>query len=96
MTVTSAAIRWQRQARVLDKLYAPTCYTDALGDNLSADVFGPEDAERALDVTIPKAIREGPTRYSIRTGSLITQSESAKRSSCCRVWLRSGSAPSRG
>jgi HEPN domain-containing protein len=44
------AVRWQRQARVLGKLYAPTCYPDALGDDLPADVFGPEDAERALDV----------------------------------------------
>jgi hypothetical protein len=34
---------------VLDKLYAPTCYPDALGDDLPAVVFGPEDAERALD-----------------------------------------------
>jgi HEPN domain-containing protein len=42
------AQRWQRQARVLDKLYAPTRYPDALGDELPADVFGPEDAERAL------------------------------------------------
>jgi HEPN domain-containing protein len=41
--------RWQRQARVLDKLYAPTRYPDALGDDLPADVFGPEDAERALE-----------------------------------------------
>ena len=41
--------RWQRQARVLDKLYAPTRYPDALGDDLPADVFGLEDAERALE-----------------------------------------------
>jgi HEPN domain-containing protein len=41
--------RWQRQARVLDKLYAPTRYPDALGDELPADVFGPEDAELALE-----------------------------------------------
>lgn len=41
--------RWQRQARVLDKLYAPTRYPDALGDELPAEVFGPEDAERALE-----------------------------------------------
>jgi HEPN domain-containing protein len=34
---------------VLDKLYAPTRYPDALGDELPADVFGPEDAERALE-----------------------------------------------
>jgi HEPN domain-containing protein len=43
------AVRWQRQARVLDKLYAPTRYPDALGDELPSDVFGPEDAERALE-----------------------------------------------
>jgi len=43
------AERWQRQARVLDKLYAPTRYPDALGDELPADVFGPEDAEAALE-----------------------------------------------
>jgi HEPN domain-containing protein len=42
------AVRWQRQARVLDKLYAPTRYPDALGDELPADVFGPEDGEAAL------------------------------------------------
>lgn len=42
------AQRWQRQARVLDKLYAPTRYPDALGDELPADVFGPEDGEAAL------------------------------------------------
>jgi HEPN domain-containing protein len=42
------ALRWQRQARVLDKLYAPTRYPDALGDELPADVFGPEDGEAAL------------------------------------------------
>ena len=41
--------RWQRQARVLDKLYAPTRCPDALGDDLPADVFGPDDAERALE-----------------------------------------------
>ena len=35
---------WQRQALLLDKLYAPTRYPDALGDELPADVFGPEDA----------------------------------------------------
>ena len=40
--------RWQRQARVLDKLYAPTRDPDALGDDLPADVFGPEDAAAAL------------------------------------------------
>lgn len=43
------AVRWQRQARVLDKLYAPTRYPDALGDELPADVFGPEDAAAALE-----------------------------------------------
>lgn len=43
------AVRWQRQARVLDKLYAPTRYPDALGDDLPADVFGPEDAAAALE-----------------------------------------------
>jgi HEPN domain-containing protein len=42
------AVRWQRQARVLDKLYAPTRYPDALGDELPADVFGPEDGAAAL------------------------------------------------
>ncbi|QVL54242.1 MAG: HEPN domain-containing protein [Cyanobium sp. M30B3] len=42
------AERWQRQARVLDKLYAPTRYPDALGDDLPAVVFGPEDATAAL------------------------------------------------
>lgn len=42
------AVRWQRQARVLDKLYAPTQYPDALGDELPADVFGPEDGAAAL------------------------------------------------
>lgn len=40
--------RWQRQARVLDKLYAPTRYPDALGDEVPAEVFGPEDGEVAL------------------------------------------------
>ena len=40
---------WQQQARVLDKLYAPTRYPDALGDELPSEVFGPEDAERALE-----------------------------------------------
>jgi len=43
------AERWQRQARVLDKLYAPTRYPDALGDELPAAVFGPEDAAAALE-----------------------------------------------
>ena len=36
-------------ARLLDKLYAPTRYPDALGDELPADVFGPEDAAAALE-----------------------------------------------
>ena len=40
---------WQRQARLLDKLYAPTRYPDALGDELPADVFGPEAAAAALE-----------------------------------------------
>jgi len=43
------AERWQRQARLLDKLYAPTRYPDALGDELPAAVFGPEDAAAALE-----------------------------------------------
>jgi len=43
------AERWQRQARVLDKLYAPTRYPDALGDDLPSAVFGPEDAAAALE-----------------------------------------------
>ena len=38
----------QRQARLLDKLYAPTRYPDALGDEVPADIFGPEDSESAL------------------------------------------------
>ncbi len=38
------AQRWQRPARLLDKLYAPTRYPDALGDELPSAVFGPEDA----------------------------------------------------
>jgi HEPN domain-containing protein len=33
----------------LDKLYAPTRYPDALGDELPSEVFGPEDAELALE-----------------------------------------------
>jgi HEPN domain-containing protein len=41
--------RWQRQARVLDKLYAPTRYPDALEDELPSAVFGPEDAAAALE-----------------------------------------------
>lgn len=43
-----AAHHGQRQARKLDKLDAPTRYPDALGDELPADVFGPEDGEAAL------------------------------------------------
>jgi len=43
------AQRWQRPARLLDKLYAPTRYPDALGDELPADVFGPEDSAAALE-----------------------------------------------
>ena len=43
------AERWQRQARALDKLYAPTRYPDALGDDLPSAVFGPEDAAAALE-----------------------------------------------
>ena len=43
------AERWQRQGRVLDKLYAPTRYPDALGDDLPSAVFGPEDAAAALE-----------------------------------------------
>ena len=34
---------WKRRARLLNKLDAPTRYPDALGDELPADVFGPED-----------------------------------------------------
>jgi HEPN domain-containing protein len=40
--------QWAAQARALDKLYAPTRYPDALGDAAPMDVFGPEDAERAM------------------------------------------------
>lgn len=46
------AEQWQRQARVLDKLYAPTRYPDALGDDLPAAVFGPEDAAVALEAAM--------------------------------------------
>lgn len=42
------AERWQRQGRVLDKLYAPTRYPDAPGDDLPAAVFGPEAAAALL------------------------------------------------
>lgn len=45
--------RWQLQARALDKLYAPTRYPDALGDEAPMDVFGPEDAETALKAAEP-------------------------------------------
>ena len=34
---------------MLDTLYAPTRLTDAPGDELPVEVFGPEDAERALE-----------------------------------------------
>ena len=40
--------QWAAQALALDKLYAPTRYPDALGDAAPMDVFGPEDAERAM------------------------------------------------
>jgi HEPN domain-containing protein len=46
------AERWQRQARVLDKLYAPTCYPDALEDDLPAAVFVPEDTTAALEAAL--------------------------------------------
>lgn len=46
------AERWQRQARVLDKLYAPTRYPDALGDVLPSAVFGPEDGVAALEAAM--------------------------------------------
>jgi len=46
---SNLAQRWQRQARLLDKLYAPTRHPDALGDALPADVFGPEDGAAALE-----------------------------------------------
>ena len=35
--------------RALDKHYAPTRHPDALGDELPADVFGPEDGAAALE-----------------------------------------------
>ena len=41
-------MQWAPQARALDKLYAPTRYPDALGDVAPMDVFGPEDAEQAM------------------------------------------------
>jgi HEPN domain-containing protein len=41
--------QWASQARALDKLYAPTRYPDALGDAAPMDVFGPEDAELAMN-----------------------------------------------
>lgn len=34
---------------LLDKLYAPTRFPDAIGDELTADMFGPEDAAAALE-----------------------------------------------
>jgi HEPN domain-containing protein len=37
----------------LDKLYAPTRYPDALGDEAPMDVFGPEDVETALKAAEP-------------------------------------------
>jgi HEPN domain-containing protein len=43
-----ASAQWAPQARALDKLYAPTRYPDALGDVAPMDVFGPEDAEQAM------------------------------------------------
>lgn len=40
--------QWAAHARTLDKLYAPTRYPDALGDAAPMDVFGPEDAQHAM------------------------------------------------
>lgn len=40
--------RWSQQARLLDKLYAPTRYPDALGEMAPMDVFGAEDAAAAM------------------------------------------------
>jgi HEPN domain-containing protein len=37
------------KALLVDKLYAPTRYPDALGDELPSAVFGPEDAAAALE-----------------------------------------------
>ncbi|MFM7435359.1 MAG: HEPN domain-containing protein [Vulcanococcus sp.] len=39
-----APLRWSAQARLLDKLYAPTRYPDALGEMAPMDVFGADDA----------------------------------------------------
>ena len=36
-----------------DKLYAPTRHPDALGDEAPMDVFGPEDAQAALEAAEP-------------------------------------------
>lgn len=44
---------WQVQARALDKLYAPTRYPDALGDEAPMDVFGPEDVDAAVAAAEP-------------------------------------------
>ena len=44
-----AQTQWGAQARTLDKLYAPTRYPDALGDMAPMDVFGPEDAQEAME-----------------------------------------------
>lgn len=40
--------RWSAQARLLDKLYAPTRYPDALGEMAPMDVFGADDAAAAM------------------------------------------------
>jgi HEPN domain-containing protein len=44
---------WRVTARQLDKLYVPTRYPDALGDEAPMDVFGPEDAEAAIGAAEP-------------------------------------------
>ena len=44
-----AQTQWGAQARTLDKLDAPTRYPDALGDMAPLDVFGPEDAQKAME-----------------------------------------------
>ncbi|MFN7899522.1 MAG: HEPN domain-containing protein [bacterium] len=41
--------RWQRQARLLDKLDAPTRHPEARGDGLPADGFGTEDGAAAVE-----------------------------------------------
>ena len=46
-----APLRWDQQARLLDKLYAPTRYPDALGEMAPMDVFGPEDAGAAMQAS---------------------------------------------